>query len=681
MLRRTRLRFLDCADRNIHGLLLNPMPSPVELQLLFECVRQPWSSLAQLAAAMSISREEAARCCERLVQQALLQRTTQSLSHLPRTICAPTKTGVMTCLQATHLTQHQLGFTPERFWALRAGIEVTAEINAMCASTALNAAPARVVWETYIQRRNRKRPLYLHGRIALFSGDGVQVFYLLNDRGEGPVTVWYRHLRYFTLWARRQPAYFPTVLVLTTRPFRAWALLALARMSGGDNAIKQADLENNSNDVSASKGKANYAITVERAAAIRDGLLAVAACGHGWQALLPNNTLVTIDPFTQPPTPIEVYELSVHASACSCLLPSIMPDAVKHATPLAELTATRMEDRRRTSAVLAIPDLVSPSNWFKAMQAVESLGDSENKVLAFLCRHPVCPASTIAVFTNLREEMLPKVLDTLQAAGSIEPAVIDQAQTKVRRRLPTLWLAREEVVWLLASRRGLDPDLAIRRYHFFASDHTRRPYHTLAAHLFFEWLRRYCLQRGRAARYLDAESGKPNEGQVSYYDLAVYDAELIAADHYRDGDHIRTWRPDGYGALRCGTDWTRFWLEIDGTPDIPSRAGLETWLGKLGGQCDYYASMKWRLRYPTFPRLLIVTTNEQNLSLARDALITSVRVRSLPVPEVYMAPVDDISRYGAMARTWHNVATEDDEKCYAFINAAPSDVARTVQRN
>lgn len=650
------------------------MLSLAEIRLLLEFARQPWSSSAQIALAAGISREEAASYCERLMRHELLQCATQSLSHLPRSIYAPTTAGIRTCLQDTGLTMRRLGLTPERFWAMRTGLEVTMEVNAIFAKTALSAAPTRVVWETYIPRRNRKRPLYLHGRIAIFSESGARAFYLLNDRGEGPVTVWYHHLRYYTLWARRKPIGFPSVLIFTTRPFRAWALLTLARMGAGKSAIDLVGIKDSEFAPPSFDGKVSFIATVERVTAIREGLQAVAGSGKGWKMLMPNNTLVGIDPFTQPPIPIDVFKQGVHACRCMEPVSSIRPDALEPDTFGEVLPTGGARKSRQALATEHLTNSMGTPSQFEAMQHLESLGDSEYRALAFLCRHPVCPASTVAAFTGLQEGELSKVLVTLQSADLIEPATISQAQIKTRRQLPTLWLVSEDAVCLRALRSGLDPDFALRRYRFFASDHTRRPYHTLATHHFFERLKRYCLQRSHATRYLDAVPDEPNEGQVNYYDLAVYDAELIASDHYCDAGQMRLWRPDGYGALRGGADWTRFWLEVDGSSDIPSRAGPDTWYGKLGGLCDYYCSMRWRLRYPSFPQLLIVTTNQKNLPMAHDALITSARGRSISVPKVYMAPEGDVSKYGAMARVWHNVATENDERCYAFDNAIPLNI-------
>ena len=118
------------------------MLSTQELQVLVECARQPWMSSIQLAASAGIGREQVGQICEQLVQHGLLQFITQSLSNLPATLFAPTEMGVTLCTQSTGTTQRQLGFTPERFWALRAGLDVTTEINAISAMTALRATPA-----------------------------------------------------------------------------------------------------------------------------------------------------------------------------------------------------------------------------------------------------------------------------------------------------------------------------------------------------------------------------------------------------------------------------------------------------------------------------------------------------------------------------------------------------------
>jgi len=656
------------------------MLSTLELQVLVECARQPWMSSIQLAASAGIRREQVGQICEQLVQHGLLQFITQSLSNLPATLFAPAEMGVTLCTQSTGTTQHQLGFTPERFWSLRAGLDVATEINTVSALTALRASPARVVWETFIQRQNQKRPLFLHGKIAFYGDDGVRVFYLLDDRGDGAVTVFNQQLRYFNQWIRRKPADFPTVLILTTRPFRAWALLALARMSAGrreSDVVVEGDTVHTAD---ASQPKASFVATVERVKALREGLNAVSRHGSGWQVLLPNHTLMTIDPFAYPPTSIEGFQRGVHAFHEVRLhsADEIRTDnsVIYHAV---SNMSTAKISRHKTAGKHQI-DLLNPPDQLRGIQGIEVLNNDSYHVLSFLCRHPVCPVSTIAAFTGLQDEVIEKILVTLHASGLITPATVTRIPERMRRQLPALWMASDAGVRLRALRSGFDPDRVARRHGFFASDHARRPYHTVAAHRFFEQLRYYCRQRSRATCYLDAVPGEPNEGQVNYYDLAVYDAEMAASDMYLDNGRVRLWRPDGYGALRCGAAWTRFWLEIDGTVDVRSRASPDIWVGKMGGLCAYYRSMRWTLRYPTFPRLLIVTTDERNLPVVHDALIGSARALQIASPQVYLAHHVEIARYGAMARVWRDVTMQSEDKCYAFDNAQSPDIVQTALR-
>ena len=98
----------------------------------------------------------------------------------------------------------------------------------------------------------------------------------------------------------------------------------------------------------------------------------------------------------------------------------------------------------------------------------------------------------------------------------------------------------------------------------------------------------------------------------------------------------------------------------------------------MGGLCAYYRSMRWTLRYPTFPRLLIVTTDERNLPVVHDALIASARALQIASPQVYVAHNLEIARYGAMARVWCDVTMENEDKCYAFDNAQPPDIVQTA---
>jgi hypothetical protein len=644
------------------------------LRLLIECTRQPWSSTTQLAASLQLPDSEVAELCEALVDQALLQQVHPTLSHLPSVIYAPTTAGLASCSEDTGLPidilLRRLGLSAERSWALRSSINLASEINALCALTARHAAPARVEWETFIQRRSRKRSLFLHGKLAIHTADGVRAFYLLNDRGDGPVTLWYRHLRYVSLWARRAPADFPTMLMITTRLFRAWTLLALARMAGGRKELDSISPDPGELTPPALPRAVSFAATAERVTAFREGLCAVAGHGDGWQTWLPNNTRLSVNPFAFQPIPLDVFQHSVHAFRHTDLTTATSATSSVPRSP----HAVRAEDDHRHARLSANKvtqafDPAQPPARLNNLSAVEALTDEAFDVLTFLCRHPVCPTSTVQAFTGRDEVEMLRAIISLQSFGLINAAPVEEAVARSGRELPALWVATEEAVRLRALRNGLDEDQAARRHRFFASDHTRRPYHTLEAHRFFERLQQYCVQRSRATRTLDAVPDQPDDGHVPYYDLGVYDAELMASDSYLHNGQWRTWRPDGYGALRCGATWTRFWLEIDGTGQARSRASLDTWLGKLDGLCSYYRSWRWTLRYPAFPCLLIVTTNEHNLAPAHDALALSARACDVSMPQVFMALSGQVESFGAMANVWRDITSGESEACYGFDNA------------
>jgi len=184
-------------------------------------------------------------------------------------------------------------------------------------------------------------------------------------------------------------------------------------------------------------------------------------------------------------------------------------------------------------------------------------------------------------------------------------------------------------------------------------------------------------------RKLDTRPGAINDGHIPYYELSVIESELMASDWFVCDGQMHYWRPDGYGALRAGMHWTRFWLEIDGTAQSPSRKDPQVWLGKMVRLCDYLQSGRWQLRYPVQPRTLIVTTDLRNRELIFDALTEVVRARSMPMPQVWLATAAAVQQRGALARIWFDIRRGNEVMDYAFENVAPVAVGinkRTTDR-
>ena len=82
---------------------------------------------------------------DELVQRGYLQVFSPKLTHLPAELFAPTERGVAVCAESLSMsvakfTRH-VRLTEPRFWAVRASVEISQEINAMCAATARNARP------------------------------------------------------------------------------------------------------------------------------------------------------------------------------------------------------------------------------------------------------------------------------------------------------------------------------------------------------------------------------------------------------------------------------------------------------------------------------------------------------------------------------------------------------------
>jgi len=296
-------------------------------------------------------------------------------------------------------------------------------------------------------------------------------------------------------------------------------------------------------------------------------------------------------------------------------------------------------------------------HWLEGLADLEGLGVAAYQLLVFLSRNPVAPLSCIAAFSEMPLALVDTHLASLTQLGFVE-----RVQTRLMEQV---WVATDRALQLLYARE-MQPASAIQRYHFYRADHQRRLLHTLSAYRFFEQLKKHCDGRSRVTRKLDTWPGTINDGMIPYCELAVFESELIASDWYVMNGTTRYWRPDGYGALRAGLTWTRFWIEIDGTTQAPSRKDPAVWDGKMGRLCDYIVSRRWALRYPEIPRLLIITTDLRNRPLIHDALIEAARARSIKPPYVLVADAASIKQRGAGARVWQDVTSDPDSFISAF---------------
>ncbi|NJM40509.1 MAG: hypothetical protein HC853_06950 [Anaerolineae bacterium] len=602
---------------------------------MFQATRTPWLSISQLAQCAKIEIVEARTACEALVEAGLFQAAILKQSGYPPVRYAPTVQGLIELPNELATSQtalmRRLKLTPARYWALRACMPISQDLATLCcASEHSLVATNKVVgshasqfdrceWELFIPRQHKTSVLFLQGCIHFYAGDRVYPYFLLVDRGESSVWQWYRHLRYLHTWAKRvQPASFPPLLVISTRVFRALAMLVLSRMGG--NAI-------------------SVAVTGDRSAVLKHGLFSSQPpiC---WKSFDAEGVVVDVDPFAMAGMDRKEFERSPFVIA------SLQ-------------TLTRREGTK--ACKVAMPDLDCPLALV-GLDVFEQMGNTMHKILAFLSRNPVSPISCIASFNELPSEQVQIELDCLAQAGLAE-----RVQTKLTE---SIWSATDQAVRLIYAREMQTPG-AIKRYHFYRADHERRLIHTLSTYRFFENLKKQCEGHSRATRKLDTLPGTLNEGRIPYYELVVFESELIASDWYVLNGATRYWRPDGYGALRAGAHWTRFWVEIDGTANSPSRKDPTIWDGKMGRLCDYLVSRRWVLRYPEPPRLLVITTDLKNRTYIHDALVEAARARSMTPPNVYIASAAAVQQRGAIAQIWQSATDDSDERVYAFDAIAP----------
>ena len=614
---------------------MSTLPLAKDIRLLLEIIRTPYATPGWLAVQCEQTTEAVDSDIKALLERQWIEALPQPLSRYPQWRYAPTVLGISEAAKAVGLppkvlTQH-LRYGGNRVHALRVALEIAHDAGTILSATQRHCrehAPAmQCEVELFTPRRYKNADLFLHGQFVWGNGRGkacpCHPYVLHVDRGDSSVWHWWGHLRYLATWAGRLATNVrPTLLIVSTRPFRATAMLMLARMAGTTQTMP-------------------VAATAQRELALTQGLIAVAQQPNGWRMLLPNQTLVSADPFQHEGVDAAAYERSVFA-----------------VMTVARACAKRDSDRRMRVSNRNLPMPTPPAG----IEHLERLEDAAQRVLMGLCRYPVATPSILASLLDLPQATVASYLDQLAYVGLAEtvPIAIDEM----------VWVATEMGAQLRLARE-MQPASTHKRYGFFRADHTRRVIHTLTGYRFFTALRELCQRRSRAMRKLDTRPSTVNDGHIPYYDLAVIESELMAADWFvRDGAR-HYWRPDGYGALRAGTRWTRFWLEIDGTASAPSRKDPQVWAGKMARLCDYGQTGRWSLRYPELPRLLIVSTDLRNSPLIFDALSEAARARAMLPPRVFIASHEAIRQRGALAKIWREVTHGDEALGYAFDGVAP----------
>ena len=577
-------------------------------RVLLAALRGPWSSPTQIAARVGINTTEARSICEQLGRADLLEPALHRLKHFPPVVYACTNQGLAALSGSLRISTERLlswaGFEQERWWWLRASFEIAQEVNAFCAALAQNSGPdALVDWQPFILRRFMKRLLIVHCRLALIGPDTVRPYYLLCDRTSAPVTHWLPQLRYLALWARwSTDDYFPPLLVLTASAFRARALLALSQAWAPQLAV---------------------AVTSQKRVALSQ---------HPAQArwhMLRDERLIEVRPFDFAAIPLRTWARQRHRIA-----------------PAGDLIRKRSraytdQSTWHPSSSSHLMRLVSPTREIKA---IERLDDEDNRVLTFLARHPVCPTPTIARLCELPIEQTRAILAALRTAGLAQPTSHNQPAST--------WMATDAAVRVCAVRDGRLPDPTARCYAAYCRERHRRPHHTAAIFSFFEQVKSAASGRSRPIRWPDEPRNR------TYYDLTSFEDEMACASFYREADATRMFLPDGGGTFRAGHELTWFWLEIDGTPQSPSRWDPRRLYAKIDNLVGYQHSQRWAYRYPEFPRLLIVTTDPGNYRYLQDGLFDAARARSVQPPEVFATTIASLSTHGPLGRIWFDLSDE-----------------------
>ena len=308
-------------------------------------------------------------------------------------------------------------------------------------------------------------------------------------------------------------------------------------------------------------------------------------------------------------------------------------------------------------------------------------------VLRVLFQTPMCATDLITALSGLSIDSVKGALAELSREGLAQRSGVSTKDTDKHggnssiRSTPcpsvssvdkSLWSLTDKGVQAWVERQLLPPNM-LAKYRYFRADHQRRPQHTSAAYGFFQTLMQVCQQRSRAL-------GNLADGRVPFA-LAEFESECRASDWYggaKRGD-LHYWRPDGYGALQVGDAITRFWIEIDGTAQAPSRHSPIVWERKLIGLCDYLLSERWTFRYETQPSMLVITTDHRNRPLICDALHYAARARGMDAPQVFMATQAALAQRGPLAPIWFDLTRSEEQPTQAFAGLdQPLDLARRM---
>jgi hypothetical protein len=445
---------------------------------------------------------------------------------------------------------------------------------------------------------------------------------LYIDRGADALWSW--RATYRAMQRRHLKSARNIVLVLCARDARALAHLLLARVCAPALAV---------------------AASGARTRLLASGLLDTAAgtdVGHTRFWAFDHDRVIPVDPFAG----------AVSSDSARCDL-----DA-RHVARWIDLPGGRA--RRRT-----VVRGVATSDLTRLEAVSRSLDEPARAVLGAICRNPCAPEMLIAA----------RVCASVGASITrlIERGLVVRTETAVTwRTAPLDSLRASPLGALLYMRENLLGPGWLKRQTFFQANHLARRAHTFLTYEFFVKLGAHCDKRSRAMRALDVKPGELNDaGTLPYYALIAHASEFFASDGYLDDGEVRHFRPDGFGALRCGKAVTRFWLEIDGTPDAPRGASVSTWAERIRRWYAYVALGRWRLSYASLPRLLIMTTNpgacariaEINMGIARGLARSPLDIR--------YTGSEALEKNGPFARIWFDCARPGHERVFAFDNIAP----------
>ena len=361
---------------------------PINLQthILFQAARVPWLSASHLGWRANVLPEVVQTMCQSLVEAGLLQTVISRHPSYSALRYAPTPQGLTQLASELSLSDvtlaRRLKWLQERFWALRTSLPTGQELAALrCASmwslmdhTNHSSRPQfeGCDWDIFIQRQHKTEALFLHGQIQFYTADRAFPFFLLLDRGESSVWQWQRHLHYLNVWAKRtsSPKHFPPLLIITTRQFRAMAMLALAHMAG--HAV-------------------SVAVTSDRPAVLGHAVLPTqntAMNGSGvprrpvrWQALNADEIVVEVNPFAG---------AGVDRGVDRNVLQNTMvaPSSVARSS---------LERQRRHESIAVVTGTASPFNLTPTPEGLADLEGLEGvayKLLVCLSRNPVMPLSS-----------------------------------------------------------------------------------------------------------------------------------------------------------------------------------------------------------------------------------------------------------------------------------------------